>query len=51
MADPETDRCDVYEAKKALYGLVVTGGNTLGVSQLVEAQLDRVAQCINRRLH
>lgn len=35
MADPETDRCDIYEAEKSLGGLVARGSDTSGVFQLV----------------
>ncbi len=48
MVDPETDRCDIYEGKKALCGLVVTGSDPSGVFQLVEAPFDKVTQCIER---
>jgi len=48
MADPETDRCDIYEAEKALGGLVVTDSDTSGVFQLVEAPFDKVVHGIER---
>ena len=44
MAQPKADRRDVDEAEEALCSLVVTGGDTAGVFQLVEAPFDQVAQ-------
>ena len=46
MAEPEADRRDVDEAQEALGSLVVAGGDTPGVLQLVEAPFDQVAQTI-----
>lgn len=46
MAQPETYRRDVDEAQEALGSLVVAGGDTPGVLQLVEAPFDQVAQTI-----
>ena len=46
MADPKPDRRDVDEAKEALRSLVVTGGDTAGVLQLVEAPFDKVSKTI-----
>lgn len=46
MTQPKTDRRDVDEAQEALDSLVVAGGDTAGVLQLVEAPFDQVAQTI-----
>lgn len=46
MAQPKTYRRDVVEAQKALSSLVVVGGDTPGVLQLVEEPFDQVAQTI-----
>lgn len=46
MAQPEMYRRDVDEAQEALGSLVVAGGDTPGVLQLVEAPFDQVAQTI-----
>lgn len=46
MAQPKTYRRDVVEAQEALSSLVVVGGYTPGVLQLVEAPFDQVAQTI-----
>lgn len=46
MTEPETDRRDVDEAQEALGSLVVAGGDTAGVLQLVETPFDQVAQTI-----
>ena len=48
MVDPETDRSNIYKAKKALDGLAVTSSDPSDVFQLVEAPFDKVAQCIER---
>ena len=42
MAEPEADRGDVDEAKKALDGFVVAGRYATGVLQLIEALLHEV---------
>ena len=44
MTGPGTDRRDVKETEEALCGLVVMGGDTTGVLQLVEAPFDQFAQ-------
>lgn len=44
MAEPEADRRDIDEAKEAFGGLVVAGGDTASVLELVEAPLDKVPQ-------
>lgn len=46
MAQPKTYRRDVVEAQEALSSLIVVGGYTPGVLQLVEAPFDQVAQTI-----
>ena len=46
MAEPEADRCDVDEAQEAIGCLVVTGGDAIGILELVEASFDKVAQPI-----
>ena len=42
MAEPEADRRDINEAKVAFGGLVVAGGGTASVLELVEASLNKV---------
>lgn len=44
MAEPEADRGEVDEAQEALGGFVIAGGDATGVLELVEAELDAVAQ-------
>ena len=44
MTDPKPDRRDVDETEEALRSLVVTGGDTAGVLQLVEAPFDQGSQ-------
>ena len=46
MAHPKAYRRDVDASQEALRGLVVTGGDTAGVLQLVEAPFDQVAQSV-----
>lgn len=41
MTQPKADRRDIDEAEEALRGLVVTGGGTAGIFQLVEAPSDQ----------
>ena len=48
MAEPEADRRDVDEAQEALCGLVIAGGDTTGILELVEAPLDQVSQPVER---
>ena len=51
MAYPEPDRGYVDEAKIAFGGLVVSGCNTAGVLELVEATLDQVSQPVQAMIH
>lgn len=51
MVEPEADRRHVDEAQEALGGLVVAGGNAVGVLELVESALDKVAQPVERAIH
>ena len=51
MAEPEADRGDVDEAKKALDGFVVAGRYATGVLQLIEAPLHEVSQAIEGPVH
>ena len=46
MAKPEADRRCVDEAQEAFGGLVVAGGDTAGILELIEAPLDNVPQSV-----
>lgn len=45
--EPNPDRCDLHESEKAVCGLVVAGGDTAGVFELVEKALDAVSEAVD----
>jgi hypothetical protein len=46
MAETEADQLDVDEAQEAFGSLVVAGGDSTGILELVEAPLDEIPQAI-----
>ena len=51
MAEPEADRGDVSKGQEAFGSLVVAGGDTTGILELVEPPFDQVAKLVEDAVH